>query len=64
MAEKDSSVTANMRARAEQCRRLAQALTDQRAAEVLLSMAHEIERDIGRLEGTGEMPQPVPPEAT
>ena len=50
---------ANMRARAEQCRRLADALTDRGAAAVLLKMAEEVEADIARLEG--EMPNPMPP---
>ena len=50
MAQKDSSVIANMRARVEQCRRLAGALTDKAAAAVLLKMAEEVEADIIRLE--------------
>jgi hypothetical protein len=53
-----------MRARAEQCRRLAGALTDNRAAEVLLKMAEEVEADIRRLEGSAggvDLPNPVPP---
>ena len=48
-----------MRARAEQCRRLAEALTDRGAAAVLLKMAAEVEADIARLEG--EIPHPMPP---
>lgn len=52
-------VVANMRARAEQCRRLAAALTDRRASAVLLKMAEEVEADIARLEG--KIPNPVPP---
>ena len=59
MAEEDSPVIANMRARAEQCRRLAEALTDRSAAAVLLKMAAEVEADIARLEG--EIPHPMPP---
>ena len=52
---------ANMRARAEQCRRLAAALTDRTAAGVLLKMAEEVEDDIVRLEGRSEIPNPMPP---
>jgi len=59
MAEDDSQVIANMRARAEQCRRLAAALTDRRAATVLLKMAEEVEADIAQLEG--DVPNPIPP---
>jgi len=59
--EDGSQVIANMRARVEQCRRLAAALTDKRAAEVLLKMAEEGEADIARLEGTTAMPNPMPP---
>jgi hypothetical protein len=59
VAEEDSPVIANMRVRAQQCRRLAEALTDRGAAAVLLKMAEEVEADIARLEG--EMPHPIPP---
>ena len=48
---KDGDPVANMRARAEQCRRLAAALTDLRAIDVLTRMAEEIDADIRRLEG-------------
>lgn len=62
VAEEDSQLIANMRARAEQCRRLAQALTDRRAAEVLVKMAEEVEADIAKLEeATGNVPNPMPP---
>jgi len=61
--EDGSQVISNMRARAEQCRRLAAALTDKPAADVLLKMAGEVESDIARLEGTAEMPIPMPPSA-
>lgn len=60
MDEDDSQVIANMRARAEQCRRLAAALTDRSAADVLLKMAEEVESDIARLEGRADMPNPMP----
>jgi len=59
VAEQDPLVLANMRARAEQCRRLADALTDRTAAAMLLKMAEEVEADIARLEG--EIPNPLPP---
>ena len=64
MPDEDSLVIANMRARAEQCCRLAGALTDNRASEVLLKMAEEVEADILRLEsgcGSDDLPNPVPP---
>lgn len=50
MATEDDAIIANMRGRAEQCRRLAKALTDRRAADVLLRMAEEIDADVRRLE--------------
>jgi len=50
-----------MRARAEQCRRLAAVLTDKTAAGVLLKMAEEVEADIARLENRSEIPNPMPP---
>ena len=40
----------NMRARIEQCRRLAKLINDPRTTEALLRMADEGEADIGRLE--------------
>ena len=70
MTEQQSSIIANMRARAEQCRRLASALTDRGAASVLLKMAEEVEIDIARLEGDGDRegvqlaPKPLPPPIT
>ena len=54
MANEHEPVLANMRARAKQCRRLAGALTDRRAANVLLRMAEEIEGDVRRLEDKAE----------
>ena len=59
VAEEDSEVVDNMRARAAQCRRLAGALTDRTAAAVLLKMAEDVEADIARLER--DMPNPMPP---
>jgi hypothetical protein len=61
VTEADQQVIANMRARADQCRRLADAVTDRRASEVLIKMAEEVEADIARLEG--EMHNPMPPAA-
>jgi len=52
-----------MEARAEQCRRLAGALTDRTAAAVLLKMAEEVEADIARLKGPvaiTDLPNPIP----
>ena len=59
--DENSQVIANMRARAEQCRRLAAALTDKPAADVLLKMAAEVDADIARLESPVDMPNPMPP---
>jgi hypothetical protein len=44
-------VIAHMKARVAQCRRLANATTDQRTYKVLQDMALEIEADIKRLDG-------------
>ena len=59
VAEEEAQVVENMRARAAPCRRLAGALTDRRAAAVLLKMAEEVEADIARLERSlpHQMPQ-------
>jgi len=60
----DLQVIARMRHRVEQCRRLAAALTDKRASEVLLQMAEKGEADIRRLEAShadGETPIPPMP---
>jgi hypothetical protein len=62
MTEQELQVIAGIRGRVEQCRRLAAALTDKRAAEVLLQMAEEGEADIRRLESQEPM-QPMPPPA-
>ena len=62
VSDDDLQVIARMRHRVEQCRRLAAALTDKRASEVLLQMAEEGEADIRRLEAShadAEAP-PVP----
>jgi hypothetical protein len=44
------NVIANMRARIEQCRRLANATNDAPAFAVLRKMANDIEADVKRLE--------------
>jgi hypothetical protein len=46
-------VITNMKARAEQCRRLARATHDPRALKILNDMADDIEADIKRLEAGG-----------
>ena len=57
MTEEDRLVVENMRARAEQCRRLAKAILDRSAAAVLDKMADDVEADIQRLE-SGAEPDP------
>ena len=44
------AVIAEMRARVEQCRRLARTTNDAHVAEVLRQMADEVETDIAKLE--------------
>jgi hypothetical protein len=46
----DDATLANMRARIAQCRRLADTITDARAAAILRQMAAEGEADIARVE--------------
>ena len=43
-------VIANIRARVEQCRRLADLITNREAAAILRQMAEDGERDVRRLE--------------
>ena len=63
MTEEDRIVVERMRARAEQCRRLAKAILDRSAAAILMKMAEEVEADIKRLESgqDSEPTQHVPP---
>jgi transposase len=63
VTDEDRQVIERMRARAEQCRRLAKAILDRSAAAVLLQMAEEVEADIARLESGEETgpTQHVPP---
>jgi hypothetical protein len=58
VSEPDGIVVENMRSRAEQCRRLAKAILDRRASDILLKMAEEVEADIRRLE-TGPDPDSI-----
>ena len=54
-----------MRARVAQCRRLADSITDARAAAILKQMADEGDADIARLEAeraANPMPPPAMPE--
>lgn len=63
MTDEDRIIVERMRARAEQCRRLAKAILDRSAAAILMKMAEEVETDIKRLEsGEGSGPiQHIPP---
>lgn len=59
----DDATLANMRARVAQCRRLADTITDERAAAILRQMADEGEADIARVEAeraaaANPMPRP------
>ena len=59
----DDATVANMRARVAQCRRLADTITDAKAAAILRQMAEEGEADIARLEAeqdAAENPMPKP----
>jgi hypothetical protein len=62
-----NELIAHMRARVDQCRRLANMITDEKAASVLRKMAEDGEADIARLEaeeaaGNGQQ-QGSPPAA-
>ena len=50
----NEDVVENIRSRIERCRRLAAMITDRQAAEILLQMAEEGEKDIERLMARGE----------
>jgi hypothetical protein len=58
----DEGTLANMRARVAQCRRLADSITDARAAAILKQMADEGDADIARLEAE-RAANPMPPTA-
>jgi hypothetical protein len=53
-------VIQNMRGRIAQCRRLAEAILDDRAKDALLTMASEIESDMLRLEAERDGPRNRP----
>jgi hypothetical protein len=53
---------AHMRARIEQCRRLAEMITDERAAAILKRMAEDGEADLKRLEVEQTQKAKVPPQ--
>lgn len=54
---------AHMRSRVEQCRRLAEMITDERAVAILKQMAEDGEADLRRLEA-GQAPKvKLPPQA-
>ena len=53
----------HMRARAEQCRRLAEMITDERAAQILKQMAEDSETDLKRLEAEQAHKAKLPPQA-
>lgn len=53
----------HIRARVEQCRRLAEMITDERAAAILKQMAEEGEADVKRLEAEQVQKAKLPPQA-
>jgi hypothetical protein len=61
-ARMDPKALANMRARVAQCRRLADSITDARAASILRQMADEGDADIARLEAEAARAAPNPPQ--
>jgi hypothetical protein len=56
-------VISHMRARVEQCRRLAEMITDERAVAILKQMAEDGEADLKRLEGEQAHKAKLPPQA-
>jgi hypothetical protein len=52
-----------MRARVEQCRRLAEMITDERAVAILKQMAEDGEADLKRLEAELTHKAKLPPQA-
>jgi len=60
----DEATLANIRARVTQCRRLAESITDARAAAILRQMAEEGEADIARINAErAKVANPMPPPA-
>jgi len=57
----DEAILAKMRARVAQCRRLADTITDAKAAAILRQMAEEGEADIARVEAEAAPKAPMPP---
>jgi len=52
-----------MRARVEQCRRLAEMITDERAVAILKQMAEDGEADLKRLEAGQAYQAKLPPQS-
>jgi hypothetical protein len=60
----DDAIIAKMRARVAQCRRLADTITDAKAAAILRQMADEGQADIARAEAQrAQAENPMPPPA-
>jgi hypothetical protein len=60
----DDAIIAKMRARVAQCRRLADTITDAKAAAILRQMADEGQADIARAEAErARTENPMPPPA-
>ena len=56
-------VISRMRARVEQCRRLAETITDERAVAILKQMAEDAEADLKRLSTEQAQEVKLPPQA-
>jgi hypothetical protein len=56
-------VISRMRARVEQCRRLAETITDERAVAILKQMAEDAEADLKRLSTEESSKAKLPPQA-
>ena len=56
-------VISHMRARVEQCRRLAEMITDERATAALKQMAEDGQADLERLEAEQALKAKLPPQA-
>jgi len=56
-------VISRMRARVEQCRRLAETITDERAVAILKQMAEDAEADLKRLSTEQAQEAKLPPQA-
>jgi hypothetical protein len=60
MRPMDERTVANMRSRVAQCRRLANTVTDARAAAILRQMAEEGDADLARILAEGADGKPKP----